>query len=494
MLSGGSWTGVDSMASETDRDSDRDDSVFADCPSGYDSASGARKRQMSVPEMVRQVQKKRAKRQLSGRKSRSPPERGQPRGAGTGGAAPAQSEVTLQAIQQLIEAGNTRIIEALEARFVQQERRIEILEAECHEKDATIRQVSQEMLSQRREIEDLREKIDGIDMNRRMSSLILTCDDFGQRRPGEDIEMMTVRVLNKRFPDLKLTTADIQAAHRLQDRGKVIAKFVKRDVRDRLFERRFELAGRRVGAVRPGTDRRGAPGDQQMAPLYLNESLVPELQRWYNELLLARKPGSGARVASVFTRRGYVFCRKERGGENIRIRDQRHLQQIIRGGPPVPPAAVTAAGVPSGGPFAPPARVIPAGVPGPGPPGRAAGRPVGAGRGAGRPDVGRPGLGRPGSAERRSRGGAAGGPELAGQQTEALAPGMDTTVSDAVSETRDRGVCAQPGPVVAGAAGDPATAVTGSAPAAPDAGATPTPETAPVGQPKPGSLGCAAGL
>ncbi|KAF0303684.1 hypothetical protein FJT64_024337 [Amphibalanus amphitrite] len=136
------------MASNSEPESDRDDSVFADCPSGNDSVPGARKRQMSVPEMVRQVERKRAKRQLVGHKSRSPRERPRPRAAAPAGPARAQSEVTLEAIQKLIEAGNANIIEALETRFAQQERRIEILEAECHEKEITISQLRQELVSQ----------------------------------------------------------------------------------------------------------------------------------------------------------------------------------------------------------------------------------------------------------------------------------------------------------------------------------------------------------
>ena len=194
------------MASDSERESDmdRDDSVFADCHSGNDGAS-ARKRQMSVPEMVRQVERKRAKRQLTSHKSksRSPRDRARPRVADARQAAASQPEVTLEAIQQLIETGNVRIIEALEKRFAQQERIIEILEAECHEKDATITQIRQEMKSQKEEVKELQEKVDGIDRNRRMSSLIISCDEFGERRPGEDIELMTVRVLNKRFSDMK---------------------------------------------------------------------------------------------------------------------------------------------------------------------------------------------------------------------------------------------------------------------------------------------------
>ena len=336
------------MASDSERESDREDSVFTDGLSGNDGASGSRKRQMSVPEIVRQVEQKRARRQLPQKKHRSPRER-QQRNAPSEAASAPRSEVTLPAIQQLIEAGNSRVIKALEARFAQQERRIEILEAECFDKDATIRQLNQEVRSQRQEVDALKDKIDGIDMNRRLSSLILTCEEFGQRSSGENIEVMTVRVLNKRFPDVNLTTADIQAAHRLPGNGKVIAMFVRRGVRDELFERRFELARR------PESGRRGSPSDRRMAALYLNESLVPEHQRMYTELLAARKPENGAKVASVFTRRGYVYCRMERGGENIRVRDRLHLQRILHGGPCSPTAeAPGGAGSARGGPPIPP--------------------------------------------------------------------------------------------------------------------------------------------
>ena len=415
-----------SMASESDRDSDREDSVFTDCPSGNDSLPGQRKRQMSVPEMVREVERKRAKRQLASRKSRSPRERKQPRAAGPGRTAPAQAEVTLQAIQQLIEAGNTRVIKALEARFAQQERRIEALEAECHVKDITIQELNQEVRSQRQEIVDLREKMDNIDMNRRLSSLILTCEEFGQRAANEDIESMSVRVLNKRFSDLKLTTADIQAAHRLQGRGKVIVKFVKRSVRDELYERRFELADRRSGAGPAGPGRRAAPGDTQMAALYLNESLIPEHQSIYSELLAARRPEGGAKVASVFTRRGHVFCRKERGGENIRIRDRQHLQQILRGGPHLPPPG--AAGGPHGRAAA----------------GGTGSRPAGTGRGgADRGDQRGPAAVAPSPC-------ADSGPKRPQDPAGTSAPGKDVVIEDAVSERRDGSVCASLGSDVAG--------------------------------------------
>ena len=74
--------------------------------------------------------------------------------------------------------------------------------------------------------EALKEKVNGIDMNRRMSSLILTCEEFDQRKQDEDIEMIVAHVLNKRFPDIKLSKADIQVAHRLQGKSKVIVRIV----------------------------------------------------------------------------------------------------------------------------------------------------------------------------------------------------------------------------------------------------------------------------
>ena len=314
------------MVSDSEPDSDPD-SPFTDChvPSGTDSATGGRKRQISMPEMVRQAQTKRAKRPSHGRHSHSP------RDAAPGGrpqsgesAADRQPAVTLDAIQRLIEAGNRNVIAAFDAKFAQLSKRLDIVESECVEKDFEIKRLKASVAAQEKENTELRERLEGIDLNRRLSSLILTSDDFGPRTPNEDIEERTVQVLNSRFPDLKLTTADLQVAHRLQTENKVIVKFGKRRVRDTVFERRFDLFGRR-----PGPSGGGAGAGRGSAALYINESLTPKNQHIFNSLLQARRSNSGAKISSVFSRRGFVFCKKEKNGPNIPVRDLQQLRRVL---------------------------------------------------------------------------------------------------------------------------------------------------------------------
>ena len=172
--------------------------------------------------------------------------------------------------------------------------------------------------------------------------------DFGPRAQNEDIEARVVQVLKNRFPDLLLTVADIQVSHRLQNNSKVIVKFLKRRVRDDVFERRFSLLDRRAAPRRPAPDHSDSRVGQRMAPLFINESLTPACQQIFNSLLQARKPENGAKVTSVFTRRGQVYCRKEKNGTNILVRDQEQLKRILRKDvcPPGQAAPAAASGAP----------------------------------------------------------------------------------------------------------------------------------------------------
>ena len=294
--------------------------------SGSGSAT-SRKRQISVPDMVRRVEQRRSGQQRV-RHQASPR-------AAEGQGSPGES-VTLAAIERLIEIGTGKVITALEARFERFERRLEVLETECFEKDIVISKLKGEVETLRKDNVELREQIEGIDTNRRMSSLILTCDDFGARSQDEDIERMAVQVLNQRFTGLGLDVGDIQAAHRLQSNNKVIVRFMKRRMRDVIFERRFELFAR-SGNSRPGLGQSGEAGRRRMAPLYLAESLTPRMQRLYQGLLAARRQENGAKVVTVFSRRGYVYCKMEKGGSNIRIRDEDHMRRLLGGALPALP-------------------------------------------------------------------------------------------------------------------------------------------------------------
>ena len=191
---------------------------------------------------------------------------------------------------------------------------------------------------------DLQRQVESLDVNSRLSSLILTCSEFGTRIPNEDIEKKVVEVLNKRFGNLHLTVADIQAAHRLQSDDKVIVKFGKRQIRDSIYDGRFDINRRAGRAGDPGRGVRFGPHwvgesgrEVGLVPLYINESLTPANRAIYNELLEARKSTNGAKIASVFSRRGVVYCRREKGGANISVADQERLRSVL-GGARFPPS------------------------------------------------------------------------------------------------------------------------------------------------------------
>ena len=167
-------------------------------------------------------------------------------------------------------------------------------------------------------LENVNEYVEGIDQNRRSSLLILTCDKFTDQSEGENVEAIAIEALNKRLHSLTLTEADVQNAHRLQGKNKIIVRFVKRRVRDEIFESRFQLPSRQNGAVKP---------------LFLTESLTPRNRHLYTALLDARRPQNGGRIASVFTRRSQVWCRTERCGANIKVPDETTLRRILSGAP-----------------------------------------------------------------------------------------------------------------------------------------------------------------
>ena len=308
-----------------------DDPAFTDCQaSGSESTGGTfggRKRQFSMHEMVRKAAGKRAKRQAAARRSGSPPDRPPP-AAGRDGAAPPPEPVQLNAatlaeIKRMIDQSNSNVIRTLEAKLESMERRLTILESECMDKDGQIQHLSTQLQQQVKVNEELDVRLEELDTNGRLSSLILTCEAFTPHPRNADIEQLVVTVLNERVSGLHMSKSDLQAAHKLQNDGKVICKFVKRQLRDTVYDARFDLA--RFSSGNPGRDGR------RLAPLYISESLTPRNRLLYEELLRARRPENGGLIASVFSRRGGVWCRTERGGANLRVQDEESLRRILGG-------------------------------------------------------------------------------------------------------------------------------------------------------------------
>ena len=302
-----------------------DDPAFKDCvASGSEGASGkstGRARQSLMPEMFQKVAGRRSKRQAAARGPGSPPDPPE-RAAKRADVAPAPDEinaVTLGEIKRLIDQGNASIIKALENRLDSMEKNVSMLEGECMEKDLTSRRLTSQLNQQAKANEELDARLEKMDNNGRLSSLILTCETFAPHPRSEDIEQLVVSELNRRIAGLNVSKSDLQVAHKLQNATKVICKFVKRQVRDFVYDARFDM-------VRfPDRAGRRAP------PLYISESLTPRNRLLFEELLRAKRPENGGLIATVFSRRGIVWCRKEKGGSNLRVQDSESLQRILGG-------------------------------------------------------------------------------------------------------------------------------------------------------------------
>ena len=339
-------------------DGSADEAVFTDCAASGAELSdtpGPRRRRVSVTEMVRRAET-RQKRPAPDRGSKSPcdrvlPAAKRPLGEPAESTGVELSAGALAAIRQTVDAGIASMIGAFEAKFEKMEKRLSLLESEMMDKDIKLRDLGEKLTRQMEDNAELRTQIENMDLNRRLSSLILTCDDFGPRLTGEDIEEKVVSVLSERIPGLKLALSDIHVAHRLQRDDKVIVKFLKRSLRDKIYDSRFNLASFSPGQSLVQSGAGGAPnirGDRRLASLYITESLTAYNQRLYNQLLQARKSSGGERVASVFSRRGLVYCRTVKNGPNIRVPDEVTLRRVIGSAGPGQSLPVSAAVAPPG--------------------------------------------------------------------------------------------------------------------------------------------------
>ena len=119
------------------------------------------------------------------------------------------------------------MIKSLGVKLEGMERSIGILEGESMDKDGVIRHLSERLQQQNRVNEELQQRIEGMDMNSRLSSLIFTREEFATYSRNADMEEVMVRVLNERILDLNMTRDAVHAAHKLQNDSKVICSLTK---------------------------------------------------------------------------------------------------------------------------------------------------------------------------------------------------------------------------------------------------------------------------
>ena len=114
---------------------------------------------------------------------------GDPAGPGNGVELSAGGlEAVEKMMRKMMEEENAKVLATLEMRFGKMEKRIELLEAECMDKDREVKALNEQLQAQIHLNNRLQDQVESMDVNRRLSTLILTCDDFKERRHDEDIE------------------------------------------------------------------------------------------------------------------------------------------------------------------------------------------------------------------------------------------------------------------------------------------------------------------
>ena len=292
------------------------DSVFTDADEDPAPQRGeGRKRQRSMREMLHGVGGRGPKK---GRQT-SPPQ-------SSGGL----SEEALEQIRALIAAGNSQLREHIDRKWETLERRCEGLEHALFEERDESKVLKKRLSEIEQDNRALRDQLESLDINRRLDSLILRCQDFGTREPGEDIEAKTVSVLSSKLPGLQLSGFDIHAVHRLAPENTVICKFFKRQLRDAIYENRFKQN------VRDPRKR-----------LFVTESLSTQNREIMNALVQAKKQ---RQVYTVFSRRGLVHVKISSDAPSRRVDSMEQLERLLsevrrRGSPP---GAAREAGAPAG--------------------------------------------------------------------------------------------------------------------------------------------------
>ena len=345
---------------------------YTDSESGVENTRRKTKQQSISTMMKQHGLERQAKRRLP---DNSPP------GASPSPPAVQLDDNTLRVLENMIQRCNASMVAAFEAKFERMERRIHVIEGEAHDRDQRIQLLEAELQRQGQINQQLHEQVQAMDMNGRLASLVITCDDFKPRRQSEAVDRIAVDVLNARIQDLNMSVSDLHAAHRLQKDDKIICKFTRRQTRDFIYDSRFRMSRHELDSNGRRT--------RELKPCYITESLTDSNKLIYNELLQARRPQNGNLVASVFTRRGVVYCRAVKGGDNIRVPDQVTLRRVLGGAHFTPPSRRGGDRVAPERRPSPPPRSAPLSAPLLGPPARpgegGAAGPPGDGRGAAPP-------------------------------------------------------------------------------------------------------------
>ena len=204
----------------------------------------------------------------------------------------------------------------MDAKYEAMEKRIEVLESELMDKTTETEQLKATSNKTENTVQELTKQIESMNINRRINTLILRCENFGKRTNEENIEDKVIQKLARRFPDIKITNQDIQTVHRLQGDYTVICKFVKTSMKNQLYERRLDMA------------RKSRESGRSLVPLFISESLTAANQQIFNYLLDEKRKGT---IYTVFTRRGLVHVKTAFNDRSRLVDTMNEARDVTRG-------------------------------------------------------------------------------------------------------------------------------------------------------------------
>ena len=208
------------------------ESAFSDAEEELSQRAGPseRKRQRSVEEMFKSAEGKR-KRVVSPKHSEKVSKN--------------QRHDFLDEIKRQIDSSIKEAVESLSEKIfiklASVENKMDKLEGQLFERDQHIDDLTNRCCAFEEKVKELEGQVEEMERHSRSANLVLWCEQFGQRKDGEKIEDVTIKILNENFPNNSVCKGDFAAIHRLPRENTVICTFVNKSLRNEIYEGRFGL-------------------------------------------------------------------------------------------------------------------------------------------------------------------------------------------------------------------------------------------------------------
>ena len=309
----GAMSAYESALSDTE-----DDPVFRD-------GAGDRKRLRSVDDIVQDIEGKKQRITSPKETGKQGKSRGKKPATIPPGVLDEMKVMVDSSIKGAVDSLWEKIDRKIDQKIASLENKMEKLQSQVFEKEQLIDELrTKDRLSQER-LAGLEEQVEEMERNSRSSNLIFWSKQLGKRSEREDVEAMTIKLINESFPTKFVTKQDFAAIHRLPGDNTVICSFNSKNLRNELYSERFTLNRREVAAK---------------GKVFVNESLTKSKREIFSKLLELKRQGE---IWTAFTKNGLPFLKMMKDSSPVRIDALQQLELMMRRPPPAAPP-------PAGGP------------------------------------------------------------------------------------------------------------------------------------------------